>query len=148
MTQAQWVYGFRVQEEEDGAFHAYSAAAPEAIISGATRSEAVAAMREGIAAAVRGRMKLGLDLAPPAAPAPDEDEACVLPAPLAAKATIYAAWRASGLTKVALAERLGCHEKEVRRILDPDHGTGIDRLYEAGRAIGVELLVASQPMAA
>ena len=60
---------------------------------------------------------------------------------MAAKASIYVAWKAEGISKVALAERIGRSESEVRRILDPSHGTKLDQLEEAARALGYGLLV-------
>lgn len=120
----------------------------EAIVSGATREEAAQAMRDALTAAVRGRIKLGLDLVPPAAPDADEREVFILPAALAAKAALYTAWKASGLSKVALGVRIGCAEKEVRRILDPDYPTGLARREQVARALGVELVVGARPAAA
>ncbi|MDN3622450.1 hypothetical protein [Methylobacterium isbiliense] len=143
----EWVYGYALREEE-GEIHAYASAAPEAIVSGATREEAAQAMRDALTAAVRGRIKLGLDLVPPAAPDADEREVFILPAALAAKATLYTAWKASGLSKVALGARIGCAEKEVRRILDPDYPTGLARREQVARALGVELVVGARPAAA
>ena len=45
----------------------------------------------------------------------------------------------AGLSNVALAARLGCHEGEVRRLLDPRHASGLDRLADAIRAAGGDL---------
>jgi len=45
----------------------------------------------------------------------------------------------AGLTNVALAARLGCHEREVRRLLDPRHASGLERLSDAIRAAGGDL---------
>lgn len=140
-----WVYGYALRPEE-GAIHAYASAAPEAIASGPTREAAAHEMGEALMAAVEGRMRFGLPLVPPGAPAADEPERFVLPASLAAKASIYVAWMASGLTKVALAARLGCAEKEVRRILDPEYPTGLAKLEEAARALGIELVVTARPV--
>ncbi len=140
-----WVYGFAVRHEEDGSYHAYSVAAPEAIAWGDTRDEAVREMASALTEAVRGRMKFGMDLVPPAPAEADETETFVLPAALAAKATVYAAWRASSLSKVALAAKLQCTEKEVRRILDPGHPTGLERMDQAAHALGVDLLIGARP---
>ncbi len=141
-----WVYGFAVQREEDGSYHAYSATAPEAIAWGETHDQAIREMASALTEAVRGRMKLGLDLVPPAPAGSDETETFVLPAALAAKATVYAAWKASDMSKVALAAKLACTEKEVRRILDPGHPTGLERMDQAARALGVDLLIGARPV--
>ena len=64
---------------------------------------------------------------------------------LAAKATIYVLWRNSGLSKVALAKLLDVDEREARRVLDPDHPTGLDRLAAAADVFGHRLTVGAVP---
>ncbi len=113
---------------------------PEAIAAGATEADALREMREAIVAAVRGRMKDAMDLSPPAIRR--EGPRVALPTRLAAKAAVYSAWRASGLSKVALGERIGRSETEVRRLLDPDYGTKLDQLGEAADALGGRLSIA------
>ena len=138
---ASWTYPYEIREEE-GAFHAYSSTVPEAIASGATREEARAEMAEALAAVVRARIIRGLDLAPPS-PSADarETESVTLPAELATKATVYTAWKASGLTKVALAAKLGWAEKEIRRVLDPNYRSGLDRMAEVAHVLGRDLVI-------
>ena len=63
----------------------------------------------------------------------------------AAKAAVYRAFKASGLKKVDLARQMGRNEVEVRRILDPHHGTKLGQLDEAARALGGRLSVAFEP---
>lgn len=46
------------------------------------------------------------------------------------------------MSKVALAAKMGRAESEVRRILDPDHGTKLDQLEEAAVGLGGRLVVA------
>ena len=140
----QWQYGVAVRREEDGRFHAYAPAMPDAIASGEDETEAFREMGQALVAAVRGRIKFGLDLEPPPPWTygdPDLSHSIRLSPNLAAKASVYILWRASGLTKVALAERMAVHEKEVRRVLDPDHATELDRLDAAAGAFGHRLVV-------
>jgi antitoxin HicB len=137
---ANWVYPVELRREH-GEVHAYASALPEAIAAGANEPETLAEMREALIAAVRGRIKDGMDLAPPPRPRPEQKFRVELPARLAAKASVYAAWKRTGLSKVALGERLGRSETEVRRILDPDHGTKLDQLEETARALGGRLVV-------
>ena len=54
------------------------------------------------------------------------------------------AFRASGLSRLALARRLGVNEKVVRRMLDPRHHTAANRIHKALRALGQELIVESR----
>jgi antitoxin HicB len=57
-------------------------------------------------------------------------------AQIASKAALYLAMKSAGMNKVQLAERLGCDEKEVRRMLDPKHATKIYRIEAALHALG------------
>ena len=52
-----------------------------------------------------------------------------------------------GLSRLALARRLGVDEKVVRRMLDPRHRTPVSRIDDALRALGHELVVESAPTA-
>ena len=61
-----------------------------------------------------------------------------LPVGMVAKAALALAFRASGLTQVALAKRLNVHDRVVRRMLDPRHGTSVSRINDALRALGTE----------
>ncbi len=45
----------------------------------------------------------------------------------------------AGLSNVVLAARLGCHEGEVRRLLDPRHASRLERLADAIGAAGGDL---------
>jgi len=62
-------------------------------------------------------------------------------ASVAVKIAFIEAFRASGLTRVALAERLGKQEGEVRRMLDPYHGTKLASMEAGLRALGKQLVV-------
>ncbi len=136
----EWTYPVEVRREV-GEFHAYSSRLPEAIASGATEEEALVEMGHALVAAVRGRIKDGMDLEAPTIALEVERHPVPLPARLAAKAAVYAAWKRSGISKVAFAERIGRTEVEVRRILDPDHGTKLDQLEEAAAGLGGRLRV-------
>ena len=135
----EWIYGIDVREVGPGEWQAVAEDASEATAFGRSIAKALAQMREALTAVVRGRMKFGEQLVPPVAS--DGSVRIAIPADLAAKASIYAAWKAEGITKVALAERMGRKESEVRRILDPNHGSKLDQLEEAARALGFDLLI-------
>ena len=126
---------------EAGEVHAYCAALPEAIASGPTDQDALREMAHALAAAVHGRIKEGADLRPPSAPSETERHRVTLPAPLAAKAAVYAAWKDAAISKSSLARTMGRSETEIRRILDPDHGTKLDQLEEAAKALGSRLTI-------
>ena len=60
---------------------------------------------------------------------------------MAAKAALYLAMREAGMTNVQLSRKLGCDEKEVRRMLDPRHPTKLPRIKEALDVLGKRLVV-------
>ena len=61
---------------------------------------------------------------------------------LAAKAGLYLTMRAARVSRAELARRLGCDEKEVRRMLDPkQHSTRLPKLQQALEALGKRLVV-------
>ena len=64
------------------------------------------------------------------------------PVGTAAKAALYVAMREAGVSKMELARRLGVNEKEVRRMLDPGHGSKLPRIAEAIEALGRHLRIA------
>ena len=76
----------------------------------------------------------------PSVPLPDE-YLVPLPPETAAKAALALAFRESGLTRVALAERLGVNDRVVRRMLDPHHGTSVSRINDALRVLGNEVVL-------
>ena len=64
-----------------------------------------------------------------------------LPPLIAAKLALYQAMREAGLTRVALAERLGLSEGAVRRLLDLDHRSHIGQVDAALAVLGKRLVV-------
>ena len=106
---------------------------------GADRAEALAeaadCLEECLAECIVDRRDI-----PP--PSPAKGRPVVGPGALiSAKAALYLSMREAKLTNVALAKRIGCHEGEVRRLLDPRHASKIGRLEEALAALGKRLVV-------
>src|SRR5450759_3021701 len=64
-----------------------------------------------------------------------------LPALTEAKLALYSAMRAGRIGKTELARRLNCHLPQVDRLLNLRHGSRLDRLEAAFRALGKELSV-------
>ena len=62
-------------------------------------------------------------------------------AAVAAKIAFIMAFRESGLTRVALAKKLGKAETEVRRMLDPYHQTKLPAIETGLKALGKRLVV-------
>jgi len=138
-----WVYGVAINRHNED-FVVSVRDLPEVVTSGSSLEEALELAADAIEVIVEGRMDDNDDLPLPSALL-DGEFPVGLPAQLAAKASVYSAWKAAKVSKTELARRLGRAENEVRRILDPHHGTKLDQLEEAARALGARLVVAYEP---
>ena len=56
---------------------------------------------------------------------------------VAAKLELYSAMREQGITKRALAERLGLYDTTVGRLTDPDHRSHISQVTRALPSVGI-----------
>lgn len=136
----QYRYQARFEKDPDGGLLVTFPDVPEAITHGDTLEEAMAHAGEALGLALRGYVLEGRPL-PEAASAggklpwvsPDAEDVLKLAA--------IEAFRESGMTKVALAGRMGKRETEVRRILDPDHPTKLAAMQEALRLLGKEIII-------
>ncbi|HSW49474.1 MAG TPA: type II toxin-antitoxin system HicB family antitoxin [Bryobacteraceae bacterium] len=65
----------------------------------------------------------------------------VLPALTEAKLALYSSMRAAGVGKAELARRLNWHMPQVDRLLDLAHGSRLDQMEAAFRALGKSLSI-------
>ncbi len=104
-------------------------------------AEAVDALEEGLAFRIHHKQDIPV-------PSPRRGRPVVAPgARIAAKTALYQAFRAAGITKTELARRLGVDPREARRLLDPRHGSSLDRLDEAVNALDKRLVVGLRDVA-
>ena len=130
---------------EDHAYHVRCRDLPEIMTAGATRAEAFEMAQDALEVAIAGRIEDEADV--PDSSKPRKRERLVpLSARLAAKLAISRAWREAGISKVALAKKLGIAEGEVRRILDPRYGTKLDRIEATLAALGHRLIIDAEPV--
>jgi antitoxin HicB len=131
-------YPFTLEPEPDGS--AVNVAFPDvagARTFGAEEAEPRALAEDCLIAALGGYVELGK---PIPRPSPAEARPTVaLPPLVAAKLALYEAIRAERVSTAALAERLGVSEAAVRRLLDLDHRSHLDRIEAALRALGRRL---------
>ena len=85
--------------------------------------------------AITGRIADGREI-PKASRAERGERLIPVPAPVLAKAALYLAMGEAGMTNVQMARKLGCDEKEVRRMLNPRHPTKLPRIKEALDVLG------------
>jgi antitoxin HicB len=87
-------------------------------------------------------MAEGWDLPAPSAPA---GRPLVRLAPLvAAKAEVYRAMRAAGVTKAELARRVGVSPQQAQRLFDIHHASRLDQIDAALAALGRRLVVTTE----
>lgn len=133
----------RLQRNGEDGFIATFPDVPEALTEGATRDEALENAADALEVALLGRMKDGDDL-----PLPRKFRTGTLvrvSAQSSAKLAFYSAFRQSGLSRSALARKIGKDEAEVRRMLDPYHASKLSALDEALHALGQRFVVAVEP---
>jgi antitoxin HicB len=116
---------------------------PEAITQGNRERDALWQAAEE---AIAGRIADGREI-PKASGAARGERLIPVPAQMAAKAALYLAMGEAGITNVQLARKLGCDEKEVRRMLDPRHPTKLPRIKEALDVFGKRLVVSVEEAA-
>lgn len=102
----------------------------------AALSDAAGALEEAVAA----RILAGLEIPRPSR-ARSSERLVAVAAQTAAKAALYLAMRQARITKVELARRLDCDEKDVRRLLDPRHGSKLSAMAAALAALGKQMVV-------
>jgi antitoxin HicB len=136
-------YAAKFGEDGDG-FIVTFPDVPEAMTHGRTRAEARANAVEALELALlgayfaRGRDFPRVDWRPQEG---GNHEWIAMPPSAIAKMAFVDAFKASGLTRVALAAKLGKSEAEVRRMLNPTYGSKIDTIEAGLRALGRRLVV-------
>lgn len=129
-----------VPDEDDGGFVVTFEDYPEAITQGEDVADALREAEDCLEEAVANRIVRGVELPRPSSPKAGQS-VISLPAPTAVKAAFYCAIRELNATKVELAITLGVDEKEVRRLLDPHHGSKLTRIDELLRMLGKRLTI-------
>ena len=124
-------------EPDEGGFLVTFPNVPEAITGGADMAEALSNASDALEVVLLTYAKDGRDL-PSDTVDPVEGRAIQVPvsAAVSAKLAFIEAFRKSGLSRVALAQKIGKAEGEVRRMLDPYHGSKLAALEEAMHALG------------
>ncbi len=113
---------------------------PEAHTVGNDEAQALRRAPDALETALAIYVDKRRDLPRPARPRKGQRMVALAPM-AAAKLAIYQAMRDQGVTQVALARRIGCDPKDVRRLLDLMHRSRLDRLEAALAALGKRLVI-------
>ena len=133
-------YPAEIECDEDGR---YVVAFPDfgwGATDGETREEALAEAKDLLRELIATTIREGGDLPEPSR-AGRARPLVVPPVHTALKAALYGAWRQAGISQRSLARDLDVTETEVRRMLNPEHGTEAATIERALRRLGKRVTV-------
>lgn len=133
-------YPLTLEPDENGTIIAQAVDAPGALTVGRNGTEAIERAADALITLFAYFMNEGMPIPQPSRPRRSQPYATLSPT-VAAKLAIYEAMRREGLSQVALAERLGCDPRQVRRLLDLDHASTLAQLERALGALGKRLVL-------
>lgn len=139
----RYIYPVELVQDIQGRYVATSRDVPEAVTDGETALIALQEMADALGAALAG---YSLDCrALPAPSKPHVGEYLVpVNALVAAKLALRSAMQEQGVSNVRLAEQLGLSESAVRRLVNPDHLSRLDRVVAALAVLGRRLVIEDQ----
>ncbi len=123
------------RDRKDGGYIVSCRDIPEAITQGESMEDALSEAEGALQAAIEGRIEDGMEIPAPSS-AKRGERMVSTPVTTALKAAVYAAMREQNVSKSELARRMHVHEKEARRMLDPNHPTKVPTLARALAALG------------
>jgi antitoxin HicB len=132
-------YPVKLERDTNGTILASFPDVPEAHTFGDDREEALARAVDALETAFMGYMEDRRAIPEPSSL--KRGSRVALPALTEAKLALYSAIRAGRIGKTELARRLNCHLPQVDRLLNLRHGSRLDQLEAAFRALGKELSV-------
>jgi antitoxin HicB len=136
----RYVYPVRLVRDSSGRILAKFPDVPEALTDGADCDEALVEAQDALVAALSGYVRERRSIPAPSVPRRGQHPV-YLPPLVAAKIALYQAMRKQGVSNMELARRLGLTEAVVRRLVDPDHGSRIEKIEIALRVLGRRLVV-------
>ncbi len=136
-------FAFPVQltpDKDDGGYVVTFRDLPEAITQGDSISEclteAVDCLEEAIAARIDDNREI-----PQPSPLVEGEYVVELPLTMLFKALVYLAFRETNLNQSQLARQLNLDEKEIRRILNPRHGSKLSTIERVLLALDKKIKV-------
>jgi antitoxin HicB len=116
---------------------------PEAITEGDTKEEALAHGLDALLTVFDAFMKDRRDIP---APSVRRGPKVTLPALETAKIELYRAMREAKIGKSELGRRLDWHLPQVDRVLNVRHGSQLDQIEAAFRALGKRVVITTEPL--
>lgn len=139
-------YPVRLEADDNDTLLATFPDLPEAATFGETEQQALLHAVDAIVSALSHRIDQREDIPEPSKPKRGQ-RVVLLPPLVVAKLALYQAMRAQGVSKAALARRLGMHGPQVDRLLNLQHRSRLDHLTRAlaalGKRVAIEVLDAA-----
>ncbi len=136
----RYVFPARIDEDAEGRWVVSFPDVPEALTDGADREEALHEATDALGAALAGYVHEQRVIPRPSRVTADQVPVTVPPL-VAAKLALYQAMHHQKITNVELARRLGVTEAVVRRLINPDYSSKIEKVEAALEALGKHLIV-------
>ena len=113
---------------------------PEAITQADSKEEAFREAIDCLEEAIANRIEMKLDIPNPSSIKRGQHRV-LFHVIFAAKLALYLALRERKITNTALAEKLDCDEKEIRRLLNPHYCSKLPRIEQALWVLGKRLQI-------
>ncbi len=123
------------KDKDDGSFLITFRDIPEAITQAETPKQCFEEAADCLEEAIAGRIDDKLPIPKPSKALRNE-KMITVPAQTAVKAALYIAMKENKINKSELARRLNLDVREVRRMLNPHHGTKLPSMEQALAALG------------
>ena len=138
-------YPVTIKTYSGGQIGLFCADVPEAVTAGNSLQEVLLNAEDALVVALSIYTDQHRDIPTPSEPAPGQQ--VVFVPPLAAmKLAVYQAMRTRGITQRQLAQRMGCDERQVRRILDVAHESKVSQVEAALSALSLRVAVDVEPV--
>ncbi len=136
----RYVFPATLAQDEEGRWFVTFPDVPEALTDGTDRNEAPGEAAEALGTALAGYVHERRIIPQPGKPEDGQAPVCVPPL-VAAKLALYQTMREQGVSNTELASRLDVTEAVVRRLVNPDHSSKIEKVQAALLALGKHLVV-------
>ncbi len=136
----RYVFYAKLKQDDDGRWLVRFRDVPEALTDGRDRKKAVSEAADALGAALSGYVAEQKNMPTPSSAKRGEVPIAV-PSLVAAKLALHQAMQEQAITNVALASRLGVTEAIVRRLINPDHSSKIEKVEVALEALGKRLII-------
>lgn len=133
-------YPIKLIKQKEGGFLIIFLDYPEAITQAETKAAALIEAADCLEEAVANRIAMKMPIPVPSSIKKGQ-YGVTLQATLAAKAALYLTLNNQKMSRVALAKKLQCDEKEIRRLLDPHYSSKLAKIEQALNLMGQRLVI-------